>query len=289
MSPHLNLHLLRIFHAVVEAGSLSRAALQLHISQSAVSKGLAELEAQIGMQLLIRRAGAGGGIALTEAGRELLVHARVIFGHEQLALQAITERRSGARGRLRVGASTTVAAHALPTVLAAFIRAHPSIDVSLQVANTEDIAAQLAETRLDVGFVEGEVQRADLRATPWRTDPLRLVGPPQAKAPTAADCWLLREPGSGTRQAADRLLAERGILPQRIVEVASNDAIAALVTLGAGYAVLPEVIAAPMLHEGRMCGFDRSPLSQRELYRLEPAGIAPSPALQQLIALLVGP
>ena len=135
----LNLHLLRVFFTVAELRSFSRAAEALFISQPAVSKAVRELECQIGLPLLER--GAGGpksarGVQLTPDGAAVFEHARGIFALERAAIEDVQARVGLQRGRLRVGASTTVGAYWLPQLLADFVHRHPAVDVQVVQGNT---------------------------------------------------------------------------------------------------------------------------------------------------------
>ena len=177
MATHLNLHLLRLFAAVVEHHGFSRAADALFVTQSAVSKGVRELERQLDLALLDRSSTDGGrrGVRLTDAGEALYRHARALFAMEKAALEDVRDRVGLHRGRLRIGASTTVAGYWLPPALARFAAAHPDIALSLQVDNTAGVAEAVAAGGLDVGFVEGAVEDPRLRALRWRDEPLQLV------------------------------------------------------------------------------------------------------------------
>ena len=106
----MNLNSLRLFAAVADRGGFTAAARQLHVSQPAISKAVRRLEAQLGAQLLVRSA---RGVDLTEEGRVLLAHARVLFGEERAAEEALAERRGLRRGSLRLGSSLTVASYFL--------------------------------------------------------------------------------------------------------------------------------------------------------------------------------
>jgi DNA-binding transcriptional LysR family regulator len=160
----LNLHLVRIFVAVVEHGSFTRAAEALSISQSAASRAIQELERQLGLPLLERRA---RGVLPTDAGEQLAAHARAIFVHERLAEEALGELRGLQRGRLALGASSTIGIYMLPPLLGAYRRRYPGIELFLDIGNTQQIVAHLHEHRLDVAYVEGPVADASL----WRSRP----------------------------------------------------------------------------------------------------------------------
>lgn len=299
MATHLNLHLLRLFAAVVEHSGFSRAADALFVTQSAVSKGVRELERQLDLALFDRGSTDGGrrGVRLTDAGEALYRHARALFAMEKAALEDVRDRVGLHRGRLRIGASTTVAGYWLPPALARFTAAHPGIELSLQVDNTAGVAEAVAAGGLDVGFVEGAVEDARLRATRWRDEPLQLVtaaADPLAerRRPAAstlsARTWLLREPGSGTRQVAQAWLQAEGVTPRRTLEIGSNEAIARAVVEGAGLAILPAVVVADPLAAGRLRAL-HAPGKRalvRPLFRLELAQRPRPPALEAFLALL---
>src|SRR6266511_96453 len=121
----LNLHHLRLFAAVAEKRSFTRAATALNLSQPAISKALGELERQVGLALVDR---TGKVVRLTEAGEALYARARELFGIERAAEQEIRELRGLERGVLRVGASTTIATYLLPPLLGTFRSQHPRVE-----------------------------------------------------------------------------------------------------------------------------------------------------------------
>ena len=292
----MNLHLLRMFLTVVEHQSFSRAAEALYVSQSAVSKGVRELENQLDLPLIERATGTKGqrGLQLTDSGQALYEHARGIFAMERLAVEDIRDRLELRKGRLRIGASTTVAGYWLPGFIARFVREHPGIEFDLTVANTGEIGHAIVDGRIDAGFVEGAVDDARLEATLWKSEPLLLVAAHDSplspkRRPSAAELskqtWLVREPGSGTRQVTDSLLEARGIAPKAWVEIGSNEAIARAVAEGAGIAVLPAVVVADLIAIGRLrkLKLEGNGDLMRPLLRLELANRRRSPALQSFL------
>jgi DNA-binding transcriptional LysR family regulator len=298
----LNLHLLRLFVAVAESGSFSRAAEALWISQPAVSKGIRELEHQLDLVLIERGVGGGRnaatkGLRLTEAGTSLLAHARGIFAMERAAMEDVRARVGVQRGSLVIGASTTVASYWLPEAIATFCKQYPEIVPRVLVGNTEWVCAQLLECRIDLALVEGRVDDAHIDridVLPWRDEPLTIVAAPSlakdAQTPTQAR-WIMREPGSGTRQATEALCAANGITATPWMEMASNEAIARTVAHGAGIAMLPRAVVADLLALGALvevplpAKMARVPL-QRPLYQLLLKGRPQSPATQRMVALL---
>lgn len=247
----MNLHLLRIFAAVAEHGSFSRAAGALFISQPAVSKAVQQLEHQLELSLIERAAkGPRGvrGVRLTESGQALFEHARGIFALERAAAEEVRARVGLQRGRLNVGASTTVAGYWLPAYAAEFIRKFPAIQLQIRVGNTHAIGQALIGCEVDLALVEGQVSDARIVASHWRDDELRIIAPPQGipvrrRGPSVkelnAQVWLVREPGSGTREVTDHLMRAQGIEPSRMIEFGSNEGIARAVAAGLGVAMLP--------------------------------------------------
>jgi len=294
----LNLHLLRVFSAVVEHNGFSRAAEALFVSQSAVSKALRELETQLDLPLVDRS--GGRGVRLTDGGQALYRHARGIFAMERAALEEVRERVGLRRGGLRIGASTTVAAYWLSDSFARHVARYPQLDSALVVGNTEEISNALVDCRIDAGFVEGPPHDERIVATRWREEPLQAVvaassslgAQRRASAKQlAAQRWLVREPGSGTREVAQSLLGTCGIAATRFLEIGSNEAIARAVAAGDGVAILPAAVVADLVSVGRLrvLQLPEGSAMQRPLYRLELVNRPRSPALEAFLRSLESP
>lgn len=255
----INLHLLRIFYAVTENQSFSRAADALFISQPAVSKGVRELEHQLGLPLIdrVRRATqTEKGVRLTDNGQALREHARGIFALERAAMEDLEARKNLKRGRLVVGASTTVGGYNLPPYIADFLQQHPLVDVQLVVGNTRYISQLLIDCELDIALVEGSVSEPQIISQKWQDDPLSVVAPNESlitkKTKISDDdlneqVWVMREIGSGTREVTDELLHASRIHPKRTIEIGSNEGIARAVVGGAGVAMLPTIVVKDLI------------------------------------------
>jgi LysR family transcriptional regulator, transcriptional activator of the cysJI operon len=260
----VNLHLLRIFAAVAEHRSFSRAASALFISQPAVSKAVQQLEHQLDLSLIER--GAGGprgarGVRLTEGGQALFEHARGIFALERAATEEVRARVGLQRGRLSVGASTTIAGYWLPAYAAQFKRQFSAIQLQIRVGNTQAVGQALIDCEIDLALVEGQVTDPRILAAHWRDDELQIIAPPHAalarrRRPSVeelnAQVWLVREPGSGTRDVTDRLMRAQGIEPAHTIEYGSNEGIARAVAAGLGVAMLPVRAVGELLRMGEL-------------------------------------
>src|ERR1700685_3869331 len=133
----LNLNHLAIFHAVAKAGNITGAAEQLLISQPAVSKQLRELERSLGVRLFDR---LPRGVRPTEAGAILREYSQRLFALTEQAENALAELRGLHRGRLRIGASTTIGVYFLPDLFVRFRQDHPGVQFHLEIAHSESLA-----------------------------------------------------------------------------------------------------------------------------------------------------
>lgn len=252
----LNFNQLRLFLAVAEHGGVTRAAEAIFVSQPAISKAVHELEREIGVPLL---AHVGRRVELTEAGEILADYARRIFALAAEGRQAMDELRGLERGRLAVGASTTIGIYLLPRLMGRYHARHPAIATALDIGNTEQVLAQLRAGALDLALVEGPVTGADLAAEPYLRDELVLITAPAhpfAALPEvpldalAREPFLLREPGSGTREVVARALAERGVEPPVAMELGHTEAIKQAVAAGLGVSILSRLTVEREVAQG---------------------------------------
>ena len=229
---------IQVFLAVAQHESVSRAAEGLAMSQSAVSGALADLERQFDIQLFER---IGKRLQLSGLGRSLRARAEAL--QEQAREFENELARHDAVGLLRVGATLSIGNHLMVPEIARFMREHPGARVTLDVANTVEIARKVQNFEIDIGLIEGELQEPELHVSRWRPDELVVFCAPNhpfAKQHELTDddliqaSWIVREPGSGTRQAFER--AMHGILPdlQIVLELQHTEAIKSAVEAGLG-------------------------------------------------------
>src|SRR5262249_50889403 len=158
-------------------------------------------------------------------GEILADYARRVFALVQEAGEAMADVRAVGRGRLVIGASTTIGSYLLPAVVTEFWRRHPHVELLVGGENTEQVPRRLVGRELDVGLTEGCVKDEELDAEVFHRDELVVIaaaGHPLAGIPRVSlgavrqEPFLLREPGSGTRAVEERALA-RLKLPVRVV------------------------------------------------------------------------
>jgi LysR family transcriptional regulator, transcriptional activator of the cysJI operon len=208
---------LQVFQTVAKRLNFTRAAAELYITQPAVSKHIQELEHQFKVKLFDRN---GSRIKLTNAGEILLRHAEQLFAiyrNLEFEMNNLTLQHSG---RLRIGASTTVAQYVLPPVLAAFHEKFPEVLISLVTNNTEQTEHSLNKNEIDLGIIEGRSKNTSIKYTEFIKDKIVLVT--TVKNPLAKKesiqlkdlkniPVLLREAGSGTLEVIGHELKHAGI------------------------------------------------------------------------------
>ena len=282
----LNLHLLRMFAAVVRGGSFSKAAEILNVSQPAISKGVRDFELQVGCRLLNR---SPKGVVPTPEGLALSRRADALFAVERAAEEELSALRGLHNSSLRIGASTTIATYMIPRYLGAFHRAYPGVDLHLISANTRDIAEQMVAHDIDIGLVEGPVEDRNLIAEPWRIDVMKLIASPDHAFDMAAgpidpkqmenEVLVVREPGSGSREVVTQALAALGVEPARTLEIGSTAAIKQVVAAGVGVAIVSIVSVEDQVRLGRLKVLDmRGTTIERTLWQLKLPGRVAMPA-----------
>ncbi len=254
----MNLHQLRIFYTVARLGSFSRAAEELRISQPSVSIQVADLERSLGVELFEQ---LGRRIYLTEAGRVLEDYARRLLSLADEARAALDEVKGMRRGRLALGATTTPGTYILPRALGRYQERCPQVVVTLEIGAARRIQEKLARNELDLGVMGADSLSSDLVAEPLVDDELVLVAHPAhplvasgiAHPRSLRDHRLiLRERGSGTREAVEAAFREAGIQVPVHMELASTEAIKEAVAAGAGAAILSRFAVAADLAAGRL-------------------------------------
>ena len=240
-----SLRQLEVFLATAHYQNISKAADSLAMSQSAASSALKELEQQFDILLFDR---VGKRLQLNEQGRLIRSRTEALLEQAKELEQALLQHQDA--GRINVGATLTIGNYLAVSILSDLLQEHPDAEVNLTVANTQNIMQQVLNYDLDIGMIEGEVQHAELDIIPWRTDDLCVFCSPQhplarSKNITDADIqnhsWVLRESGSGTRQAFDR--AMHGILSQIpiAIELQHTEAIKRAVSNGLGLGCLSRI------------------------------------------------
>ncbi len=240
---NVSLRQLRVFEAVARLSSYTRAAEELHLSQPAVSMQVRQLEDAVGLALFER---VGKSIVLTEAGRETYQYSRSI-NHSLQEMEEVMEALKGvSRGRLHVAVASTVNYFA-PRLLAAFHQRYPGITPKLDVTNRESLVRLLDANTVDIALMGVPPENVEVESEAFLANPLVVIAPPDhplagARAipltRLAGEIFVMREPGSGTRQAMERFFKESGMAIRHGMQMTRNEAVKQAVRSGLGLSVV---------------------------------------------------
>lgn len=283
------------FLAVAREGSVSGAAAKLSVTQPSISAAVSALSKELGVELTER---VGRGIGLTPAGAAFRPYAADILGLVEQGRTAAREASDASMRSLRLVAVATAAECVVPSLLRSFSRLHPEVTLTLEVANRSSVFERVLEHEADVGiagqppddvriggraFLDNEIV---LIAAPGH--PLATGGPVRLAA-LADLVWLIREPGSGTRDLVANLLSEHAIQP-RTLTLGSNGAIKEAVRLGLGVSMQPRVAVENELRAGAIAEILVSGgLPRREWFAIHSTTVPRRPSVEQFLSFAYSP
>lgn len=241
---HGTLPQLHLFESAARHGSVTRAAEELHLSQPAASVQLRKLSETVGVPLFEQ---VGKRLYLTDAGRRLQASCLELFGVLSTLEESLAALRALDTGRLRLAVSTSGMCFA-PRLLGAFAGRHPGVATSMQAHNRQSLVRRLADNEDDLYLFADAPPMADVVAQELLPNPLVVLARddhPLARERNvtlerlAAEPFVIREEGSGTRRVTMRLFGERGLTPRIRMELDTNEAIREAILAGLGVAILP--------------------------------------------------
>ena len=265
--PKITLRQLAIFVSIYKTGSTSSASLQLHLSQSAVSHALSELEARLQMPLFER---VGRRLNPHANAKPVYVQAQAIL-EQSLVLEHYHKHQAG---QIHIGASTTIGNYVLPPLLAKLYEKLPNAHIEMTIANTQEVVSEVEQLNIDLALVEGMPRPADskvIEQQAWRTDTLILFAKRDSKwltdlanYDTNEACYrlntdqlaqlplLVREAGSGTRQIIDEQLLQHLPNVEVVMAIQQSEAIKNMVSADIGIGCLSQYVIEPELADGKL-------------------------------------
>ncbi len=242
--------------AVAETGSVSRASEQLFITQPAISKRIAALEAELGVTLIDR---LGRNTRLTEAGETLLVSARRILKDIDTSKEQVQTLNQTIGGRLQLATSHHIGIHRLPTVLKAYTQAYPDVDLDLLFMDSEQACEMVSEGSIELAIVTLPEKPAGNLITEiiWN-DPLVIVcandhplQPQRSVKPSelAKHDAILPGRGTVTRDIVLNAIASQAISIKTSLETNYLETIKVMVSVGLGWSALPRSMVDHSLSE----------------------------------------
>jgi DNA-binding transcriptional LysR family regulator len=266
----ITLRQIEVFAAIARLENVSRAAAQLNMSQSAASTALLELERTFDCPLFDR---IGKSLRLNGSGRGLLPQA------EDMLSRASEIEGFLAGGRLApvaVGATLTIGNYLATLVVVEYLQKNPGSRVDLSVCNTQQVIERLRRFELDIGLIEGEASDSDLIFEPWLDDELVVFCAPAhplagvglaMSATLAAQKWIVREPGSGTRALFDRAMRLAGVDADVCLQLEHTEAIKRAVESGLGVGCLSRLSLREALRRGSLVEIKTPELALRRRFQ----------------------
>ena len=234
---------LRLLEAVARNSSFTRASEELHLTQPAVSTQIKQLEEEVGLPLFEQM---GKKIYLTEAGREVYAFSRTIAQQFRDIESVLDDMKGVKRGTLALTVTST-GKYFAPYLLAEFLKHHPGTQVHLEVTNREELITQLHDNVPDMAIMGTPPANLELTAQAFMENPLVITARPDhplaqmSRIPLAMladENIILRERGSGTRNAVERFFDQRGIALNASMEMSRNEAIKHAVMAGLGLGIV---------------------------------------------------
>ncbi|WP_454753197.1 LysR family transcriptional regulator [Cupriavidus necator] len=250
---HFDLQSLRIFLLVAQTGGLTQAANKSHMTLSALSKRIADLERTVDCALFLR---VRRGLELTPAGHELVHHARSVLDQVNRMAGDMSDFAIGVRGHVKVWANTSAVIQFLPGDIAAFLAAQPMIRISLEERLSQDVVAALVSGETDLGVFADNVPAYDIEKFAYRHDRLVVLVPRGHPLATRSEVSFeetlehdyvgLNQGSSLLQRLTDAASALDKVVKLRI-QVSSFDAICRMIEAGLGIGVLPDGAVRPEL------------------------------------------
>lgn len=255
-SPGFTLRQLSFLVCAADEGTVAGAAARLHVSPSAVSESLSELERTLGAQLTVRR--RARGLTLTSTGADVVARARALLASSRELETSLRGAPGELFGPITIGCYPTLAPTILPPLLQGFERAHPRVELAILEATHDRLEGKLEAGQVDVAFVydtliPGQPQRARLFELPAHVvvagdDPIASATSVRLEELADRDLILLDAPPSSEHTLS--LFAAQGLTPRVRHRVQSYEAVRALVGRGLGYGILVQRPANPASYEG---------------------------------------
>ena len=265
--PKITLKQLAVFVSIYQTGSTSRASEELHLSQSAVSSALTELESRLQMPLFER---VGRRLNQHPNAHPIYIQAQAILG-QSLTLEHYHQYQAG---QIHIGASTTIGNYVLPSLLGKLYEALPDANVDMYIANTQEVVSEVEQLNIDIALVEGMPRPVDMKAIEqhkWRTDTLVVFAKRDSKwlknvaiYSQDKDCYqltihqlaqlplLVREAGSGTRQIIDEQLLKYLPNAEVVKAIHQSEAIKHMVSADIGLGCLSQHVIEMELATGEL-------------------------------------
>jgi LysR family transcriptional regulator, regulator for metE and metH len=288
---HIELRHLQLVQAVAEQKSLTNAALQLHLTQSALSHQLRELESRLGVRLFERKA---RGMSLTPAGEQLRAAAASVLAQLEALETSVVSAGREEPVRLRLTTECYTCYHWLTDVIRALRAAFPLVDVTIEGALTTPLLASLVEHHVDLAVMSSDVSDGRLAAYPLFDDELLVVIDPAHRwagrksielQDLRSETIFLYGPKEHSRTLNDALIPA-GVTAGQVKELQLTEAIIAMIRAGLGVSVLARWAVQPHIDRRELCGLSVVPTPLRRTWKaVVPKPLSNEPHILEFVRL----
>jgi len=256
----INLDQLRIFQAVAETRSFTRAADVVHLTQPGISKHVKQMEEYYGVPLFDR---LGKRIALTQAGEILSAATLDVLASVTAAEQSIEELKGLRGGKLVLGASFPIGIYLLPGVVAAFRKRHPAVEVMVDISLSGKVIAKVLANRLELGLITQEAHDPKLLVRQFMTDELIVIVPRDHRwankkrirpQELLGETVIVAARGAGTRAVVEERLQEKGIALTNVVDFGNMEGAKRAVEAGLGVSIQAKSVVEREISGGALIG-----------------------------------
>jgi LysR family transcriptional regulator, transcriptional activator of the cysJI operon len=268
----MNTRQFQVFLAVCDSGTMTSAARILFMTQPSVSQVIAELEKEYGVHLFER---LNHHLYLTAAGEQLRLYANQILHLSEQAKKELADLGEG--GSIRIGASLTIGTYLLPNIINSYRQKMPKAEIFTLVDNTSVIEKMILEDHLDLGLVEGPIHSPFIREEAFSDDELviicglghslwgrKMIEPNDL----AGNAFIIREPGSGTRDIFERVMSELGVIWTVAGVYNNTEAIKQAVRGNLGLAVVPKISVEEEIKQGLVWVIEVKKLNLKRKFNL---------------------
>ena len=254
----INLDQLRIFQAVAQSRSFTRAAALVHLTQPGISKHIKQMEEYFEVRLFDR---SGKKVSLTGPGQVLFEATQEIMATIDAAERRIDDLKGLRGGRLRLGSSFPVGVYLLPKVLAEFRRLYPAVEVALEIALSERIEAKLLANELDLGLVTHDARDPRLLTRAFMTDELIAIVPRNHRWATnrrikpqdlPGETFIVAAQGAGTRAVVEERLSAQGVVLDHVLDFGNLEGVKHAVEAGLGVSIQAKTVVQRELADGTL-------------------------------------
>jgi len=254
----LNFNQLRVFYYAAKNLNFTAAANELYITQPAITAQVKSFETFCNLKLFKKK---GRKIFLTDEGQTLFNYAEKIFKYEKEVEDAIDDMKELKRGVLRLGTTKTYARYFMPFLISSYHKAHPHIRIHLDEGSSKDMIYSLVDFKNEIAIIAKAVDHSDVSLVPFSKEEVALIISPdhyfnKKKAVSinelAAEPFIMKENGSGTRKLVEGLFQRENCIPNVLMETSNTEIIKQLVMRGEGISFLVKEAVEAEIQEGKL-------------------------------------